>query len=638
MKNIKLILLLTLLLIISSISVVTAEELPDIDGHWAEDFIRELVDLGAITGYPDGLYRPENKITRSEFASVLRGALELEEVEGETFSDTLGHWGEGRIEALVKEGVIDTDLYEENYSPDDYISREEIAMMTVRMLGSGITATETPFLDEGAIGDGYNEYVAEAYEKEIITGYPDTTFRPSGTATRAEAAVMVIRGLNTKDEEEDPITTTPVINYFSSEPSNITEGKSSTLSWEIIGADDVSIEPGIGEVNLEDSISVSPEETTKYTITASNDFGNVSDELTVEVYEEEDPITTAPIINFFSSDTTSMFEGGTANIEWEVSGANTVAITPVFNEVPSSGTAAVSPTENTTYTLTAENNIGISTSELTINVFGFWTPPENGIIIRTPKINSFSMDKSIMTEGISATLSWEVEGVATVIINPNIGEVDLTGSISVSPIETTTYTLTAGNVSGNVSKEVEIKVKPEKIIQPGPNEGKDTWVSTWKKDNNYSSYDNLWIGRNWDGDVERTLLEFELSDIPTNAVIISANLELYQNARWGTQDFNIEAHEITNPWDLETVTWNNPPLFNSTAESTTQVKGGENKWLSWDIKNLTQDWVNGNTSNYGVILKKINEGSGDTDIACNSSNYTDEPNLRPKLRINYYIP
>src|SRR6056297_410780 len=252
MKNIKLILLLTLLLIISSISVVTAEELPDIDGHWAEDFIRELVDLGAITGYPDGLYRPENKITRSEFASVLRGALELEEVEGETFSDTLGHWGEGRIEALVKEGVIDTDLYEENYSPDDYISREEIAMMTVRMLGSGITATETPFLDEGAIGDGYNEYVAEAYEKEIITGYPDTTFRPAGTASRAEAAVMVIRGLNAKGVEDDfelppaeeePISTVPTINFFTADATTIMQGGTVFLEWEVDDADKVTITP-----------------------------------------------------------------------------------------------------------------------------------------------------------------------------------------------------------------------------------------------------------------------------------------------------------------------------------------------------------------------------------------------------------
>ncbi|MFO7888615.1 MAG: DNRLRE domain-containing protein [Eubacteriales bacterium] len=635
MKNVKFILLLTLLFIISSISVVTADvELPDITDHWAEDFIRELVDIGAITGYPDGLYRPENKITRAEFASVLRGALELEEVKGETFNDTLGHWGEGRIEALIKEGVIDTDLYEENYSPDDYITREEIAMMTVRMLGVEIKATETPFLDEGAIGDGYNDYVAEAYKKEIITGYPDTTFRPAGTATRAEAAVMVIRALRIEKLDQ----TLPSVLVFSSEPSTITEGESSTISWQVIGADDVSIEPDIGEVGLQDSISVSPEETTQYIITASNDFGNITDELTVEVELEEEPITTAPTINFFSSDTTTMFAGGTAFLEWEVDDADKVTITPVFNEVPSSSSASVSPSETTTYTLTATNTLGSSTADLTINVFGAWTPPENGFFIPTPSISNFSTDKSIMTEGISATLSWEVEGIGTAIIEPDIGEVDLIGTISVSPTETTTYTLTAGNVTGVVNKEVEITIESEKIIQPGPKDGKDTWVSTRKKDTNYSSYDNLWIGRNFDGDVTRTLINIDVSSLPSNAVIVSSYLELYQDVVWGTENFNISTHKITTSWDLNDVTWNNPPLFNSTAESTTQIKAGKKTWLSWDIKDITQDWVNENTNNYGILLKKTNESSGETDIACWSSYNSTEPDLRPKLRIKYYVP
>lgn len=563
MKNKKLILILTLLLLISSIFAVTAEvELPDIEDHWAEDFIRELVDMGAITGYPDGLYRPENKITRAEFASVLRGVLELEEVEGETFLDTLGHWGEGRIEALIKEGVIDTDLYEENYSPDDYITREEIAMMTVRMVGSEISATETPFLDEGAIGDGYNEYVAEAYEKEIITGYPDTTFRPSGTATRAEAAVMVIRGLNAKGV-----------------------------------ADDFELPPS-----------------------------------------EEEPISTIPAINFFSADATTIMQGGTVFLEWEVDDADEVTITPVLNEVPSSSSASVSPSETTTYTLTATNTLGSSTADLTINVFGAWTPPENGFFIPIPSINNFSTDKSMMTEGISATLSWEVEGIGTVIIEPNIGEVDLIGTISVSPTETTTYTLTAGNVTGVVNEEVEITIEPEKIIQPGSKDGKDTWLSTRKKDTNYSSYDNLWIGRNFDGDVSRSLLKFDISSLTSNAVVVSSYLELYQDVVWGTENFNISTHKVTTSWDLNDVTWNNPPLFNSTAESSTQIKAGEKTWLSWDIKDLTQEWVNKNTNNYGILLKKTNESSGETDIACWSSYNSTEPYLRPKLRIKYYVP
>ena len=74
--------------------------------------------LGAINDYPDGSYRPENTITRAEFSSVLRGALGLAEVQGETFSDIIGHWGEGRIKALVQAGVIDALLYGVDYGPN----------------------------------------------------------------------------------------------------------------------------------------------------------------------------------------------------------------------------------------------------------------------------------------------------------------------------------------------------------------------------------------------------------------------------------------------------------------------------------------------------------------------------------------
>ncbi len=178
-----------------SASIGGAAALPDVTGHWAEDEIRQLVGMGAITGYFDGTYRPENTITRAEFSSVLWGALVLDEAEEVTFPDTDDHWGQGRIEALIQEGVIDAGLYGQFHGPDEFITREEIAMMTVRMLDGGTGATAIPFTDAGEVGTGFREYVAEAYSQGIITGYPDNTFRPSGTATRAEAAVMAIRAL-----------------------------------------------------------------------------------------------------------------------------------------------------------------------------------------------------------------------------------------------------------------------------------------------------------------------------------------------------------------------------------------------------------------------------------------------------------
>ncbi len=103
--------------------------------NWAEDEIRQLVGIGAITGYPDGTYRPENTITRAEFSSVMWGALGLHEAEGAMFPDTDGHWGQGRIEALIQDGIIDTELYAQHYSPDEPVVPENININTASLEG-----------------------------------------------------------------------------------------------------------------------------------------------------------------------------------------------------------------------------------------------------------------------------------------------------------------------------------------------------------------------------------------------------------------------------------------------------------------------------------------------------------------------
>ncbi len=194
----KVLLVVVLLLVFLSASAAGAAALPDVKGHWAEDSIRELVATGAISGYPDGTYRPDHMITRAEFSSVLGGALGIKKASDTTYFDLVGHWGRERIEGLIREGIIDTGLYGLLYGPDEPIRREEIAMMTVRALGGEAGAVNIPFGDAGRISPGYRGYVAEAYKQGLIAGYTDNTFRPSGTATRAEAAVMVMRVLSTE--------------------------------------------------------------------------------------------------------------------------------------------------------------------------------------------------------------------------------------------------------------------------------------------------------------------------------------------------------------------------------------------------------------------------------------------------------
>jgi hypothetical protein len=63
--------------------------LTDIAGHWAESNIKKLVSLGAISGYPDGTFRPNNNITRAEFVTVLVKAFQIEGQGGKVFVDTV---------------------------------------------------------------------------------------------------------------------------------------------------------------------------------------------------------------------------------------------------------------------------------------------------------------------------------------------------------------------------------------------------------------------------------------------------------------------------------------------------------------------------------------------------------------------
>ena len=89
-----------------------------------------------------------------------------------------------------------------------------------------------------------------------------------------------------------------------------------------------------------------------------------------------------------------------------------------------------------------------------------------GVTITDPIIISFSADVTTITEGVSATLSWEVTEATAVTIDPGIGLVDLIDFISVSPNTTTSYTLTPTNSCGQllfpstITATVTITVNP----------------------------------------------------------------------------------------------------------------------------------------------------------------------------------
>jgi len=256
----------------------------------------------------------------------------------------------------------------------------------------------------------------------------------------------------------------------------------------------------------------------------------------------------------------------------------------------------------------------------------------------TPIINSFSADSISIDQGDTVVLSWAVTDATTVTIDQSIGSVALTGSTSLSPTTATTYTLTATNSAGSSTATVTIIVNNTLILQPGPAEGKDSMVVTQIPDTNYENNQYFSLGNLSVSIILRAHLQFDVSILPTDAVIVNADLKLYQYQTIGTESFVIGLHQVTESWEENMITWNNQPDYLPSPESTITVTIGALTWLSWDITTLLQGWLDGSIANYGVVLKDTDEPLGDTFIRCYSSDYPANPTLCPKLEITYYVP
>ena len=153
--------------------------------------------------------------------------------------------------------------------------------------------------------------------------------------------------------------TLPTITSFTANPTGVTLGGASTLSWVTSGATTLTITPGtFATTNASGSTGVSPEATTTYVLTATNAAGSVTATATVTVSAQ-----TLPVINSFNANPPSITLGSSSTLTWSTTGATGVSITPgTFTSTLATGSLMVSPTATTTYTLTATNAAGNSTA------------------------------------------------------------------------------------------------------------------------------------------------------------------------------------------------------------------------------------------------------------------------------------
>ena len=175
-----------------------------------------------------------------------------------------------------------------------------------------------------------------------------------------------------------------------------------------------------------------------------------------------------------------------------------------------------------------------------------------------------------------------------------------------------------------------------KTLQPGP-EGIDSVVESINPTANYGTLTYCVVG-NTDTNIVRTYIQFDLSTVPANVVLVNADLRLYNYGGPGTDDFTIGLHNVISAWDESTVTWSLQPTCSVDAETTSDITLGDITWESWEIDTLVQAWLDGSITNYGVVLKDTDESSVNTFALFATSDYMTDPTKRPELVIDYYIP
>ena len=156
--------------------------------------VGQVLHNAFIQGYPDGTFRPEKPITRAEIAAILTRIIGLnpQTAPNPNFSDVqANHWAFGYVAAVVNAGIMQ-GYPDHTFRPDQSITRAELATVMVRARGLFPLIVAPPTFPDIA-GHWAAGYIEAAQRAMFITGYPSGDFRPDQSITRAETVTLIDR-------------------------------------------------------------------------------------------------------------------------------------------------------------------------------------------------------------------------------------------------------------------------------------------------------------------------------------------------------------------------------------------------------------------------------------------------------------
>ncbi|WP_166241152.1 S-layer homology domain-containing protein [Paenibacillus turpanensis] len=175
----------------------------DVQSHWAKHPVNRLSSKLLLQGMTERSFQPEGKVTRAQFAALMVRAIGLSgKSASEDFKDVNSRdWFQQEVAIAAEAGIIN-GYSDGTFRPDAYITREELAAMTVRALdyiGKKPTVSSSQqiallnrYTDNQQIVWAHNEFAA-AITADIVEGMTPQTLAPTELATRAQAATMLER-------------------------------------------------------------------------------------------------------------------------------------------------------------------------------------------------------------------------------------------------------------------------------------------------------------------------------------------------------------------------------------------------------------------------------------------------------------
>ena len=168
--------------------------------HWAFDSVERAAEMGLVTGYSDGTFRPDTPVTRAQFVLMLwRMCGKPAAAKAASFADASADWYQDALSWAVEKGYVN-GLSDTRFGPDVPITRQQAMAILFRLNGgqSGTELTltgiyEQTFADSTTIAAWAKDATWWAVYHELVSGVGGSRIAPEANASRAQIAAILLR-------------------------------------------------------------------------------------------------------------------------------------------------------------------------------------------------------------------------------------------------------------------------------------------------------------------------------------------------------------------------------------------------------------------------------------------------------------